>query len=168
MNKTIDIPDWDTYYMGEAFWIASRSPDPRTKHGSIIVKNHKPISQGYNGYPKDCNDAKMPNEPPQKYKVILHSEVNAILFANESLEGATIYVTGMPCSQCLCKIIQKGITRIVYGPQNSFMLDESEKKVIEILLQEHPELEVVEYINPDITYWCKQYLKKIKTLFEKT
>jgi dCMP deaminase len=46
----------------------------------------------------------------------VHAESNAILNAAKNgtkVEGATIYVTFPPCSQCAAAIIQAGITRVI-------------------------------------------------------
>ncbi|ARB06007.1 hypothetical protein fHeYen901_234 [Yersinia phage fHe-Yen9-01] len=48
----------------------------------------------------------------------IHAELNAILFAarnGSSIEGATMYVTLSPCSDCAKAIAQSGIKRLVYA-----------------------------------------------------
>ena len=88
------------------------------------------MSTGYNGVPsglKHCNQYfTMDNlKEPEFYnqhgdfskKFELHAEQNAILFAGKvftSCEGATLYTTLSPCSDC-CKLIAgAGIKRVVY------------------------------------------------------
>lgn len=116
MNKI----SWDDYFMIQAIWASSRSPDQSTQHGSIIVdKNNKVIAQGYNGFPRGCVDHVMPQTRPEKYEVFIHSETNAILNANKSLDGSTLYVSGFPCIRCWCNIIQSGVSRVVFGPIKS-------------------------------------------------
>lgn len=111
---------WDDYFMVQALWAPMRSPDESTRHGSFIVsKDNVPIAQGYNGFPRGCNDELMPQTRPEKYDVIIHSELNAIFNANSSVEGATLYVSGPPCVRCWCAIIQVGIIRVIYGPVRS-------------------------------------------------
>ena len=47
----------------------------------------------------------------------IHAEMNAIIWAARkgiSIEGATIYVTLEPCSECSKNLIASGIKRIVY------------------------------------------------------
>jgi len=100
-----------------AFWASKRSPDESTKCGCVLVnKNNQIVGLGYNGYPRKVDESKMPKERPEKYPPILHSEENAILNCSSSLEGATAYITGPPCIHCWAHIIQKGITKVVYGP----------------------------------------------------
>lgn len=100
-----------------AFWASKRSPDESTKCGCVLVnKNKQIVGLGYNGYPRKVDESKMPKTRPEKYPPILHSEENAILNCNSNLEGATAYITGPPCIHCWSHIIQKGISRVVYGP----------------------------------------------------
>ena len=76
------------------------------------------ISTGFNGLPvgvKDTNDRL--GDRATKYKMILHAEENAIMFAKQKLDGCSIYVTGMPpCAHCAALIIQSGI-KFVYVPE---------------------------------------------------
>jgi len=48
----------------------------------------------------------------------IHSEINAILFADsDKLPGSTLYVTAPPCVRCAVQIIQCGIEKVVcYAP----------------------------------------------------
>lgn len=108
---------WDDYFMVQTLWSKVRSPDGSTQYGCIIVdKRGRPVGQGYNGYPRNIDDSKMPQTRPEKYPPILHSEENAISNSVGDIEGATLYVTGPPCTHCWAHIIQKGIKRVVYGP----------------------------------------------------
>lgn len=109
--------DWDDYFMIQAMWAKVRSPDSSTQHGCVLVdKCGRLIGQGYNGYPRNIDDSKMPQTRPEKYPPILHSEENAILNSTRDLWNATAYVSGPPCIHCWAHIIQKGIKRVVYGP----------------------------------------------------
>lgn len=120
---------WDDYFMVQAFWASERSPDESRQYGCIIINKHDvPIAQGYNGFPHGCDDENMPQTRPEKYEVILHAELNAILNATESLCGATLYVSGIPCVRCWCAIVQTGISRVVYGPVNSKTVKDSPHK----------------------------------------
>ncbi len=108
---------FDDYFMVQTLWAKTRSPDTSTQCGCIIVdKRGRIIGQGYNGYPRGIDDDKMPQTRPEKYPPIIHSEENAILNVTGDLEGATVYVTGPPCTHCWAHIIQVGIKRVVYGP----------------------------------------------------
>ena len=106
---------WDKRFLKLAEHIASWSKDPSTKCGAVITRDKRIISQGFNGFPEGVNDSieRLTNRE-LKYKMVIHSEVNAILYANCDLTDCTIYVWPMPpCSRCACQIIQSGIKRIV-------------------------------------------------------
>jgi dCMP deaminase len=123
------VPSWDEFYMGLVFWMASRSKDPNTQHGALIVDvNHRPLGFGYNGAPTKISDKDIDWRRPEKYPYIIHAEANAIDHSGgqyNSLSDCTIYITGMPCPPCMLRIIGKGMRRIVFGPQGSNMLDEA-------------------------------------------
>ena len=112
------LNDWDKRYLDIADQISSWSKDPSTKIGAIVVgKKGQILTQGYNGFPrgiKDCPD-KYSNRI-LKYDYIVHAEENAIYNATNSgvpLEGAAMYITGLPtCHRCAKAIIQVGIKRV--------------------------------------------------------
>ncbi len=113
MNK------WSERYMDIAKSVATWSKDPSTKVGAVVVGDKGQIlSQGYNGFPRDVKDTKDRYENrEEKYKYIVHGEMNAIYNAchsGASLNGATLYVTGLPvCSECAKGIIQVGIKKVI-------------------------------------------------------
>lgn len=92
------------------------SKDPRTKVGALILRDDgSPISWGYNGFPRGILETEdLWNNREEKYKRVLHAESNAIDFARESLKGATIFCSLFPCSNCAARIVQSGITRVVF------------------------------------------------------
>ena len=112
--------NWDEYFMGIALLSAKRSKDPNTQVGACITSTNKRIvGIGYNGLPIGCDDQAFPwtNKGgflDTKYAYVVHAEPNAILNANSSLLGCTIYVTLFPCHECAKLIIQSGIKEIVY------------------------------------------------------
>lgn len=107
--------DWDQWFLGLADYVGTASKDPSTKVGSIIVGDkNRIISLGYNGIPHGVPDNSFILQDRNiKYKMVLHAEQNALLWANEKLEGASLYVTLFPCYECAKAIIQKGIRRVV-------------------------------------------------------
>ncbi len=106
----------DTRYIRMARIWAENSYCVRRKVGALIVKDKMIISDGYNGTPAGfeniCEDENGRTKP-----YVLHAEANAITkvakSANSS-EGATLYITAMPCIECAKLIIQAGIIRVVY------------------------------------------------------
>ena len=112
------LNNWDKRYLDMADIVASWSKDPSTKIGAIAVgKKGQLLAQGYNGFPRGVEDC--PNKYKDrilKYDYIVHAEENAIYNActnGVSLEGASMYVTGLPtCHRCAKAIIQVGIKRV--------------------------------------------------------
>jgi dCMP deaminase len=131
-------PKWDEYYLAMAFVVAQRSFDPSSKCGTVIVsKDNRVLSTGYNGPIKGSVDSQIPLTRPQKYCHMIHGEENALLAYSGSfqdIQGSTAYVTGRPCHKCLRMMLQKGITRIVYGPNVTKVVDQSDIDAQEIML----------------------------------
>jgi len=117
--------DRDSRYMGLAWMYASFSKDPSTQVGAVIVDQsvNSMLGLGYNGPPRKIDDNSFSWERPprdnpdafSKYDIIVHAELNAIDRCGCSdLSGATLYVTAMPCSDCMLEIIRKEIVKVVY------------------------------------------------------
>ena len=84
----------------------------------IVGSKGQVLSQGYNGFPRGVNDhAERYNDRKEKHKYVVHAEMNAIYnasYTGVSLDGATIYVYGLPvCNECAKGIIQVGIKSVV-------------------------------------------------------
>jgi dCMP deaminase len=110
------VPSREDRYMGLCFWYASFSKDPRTQNGAIIVTSENiPLGMGYNGPPKEILDLDVDWDRPQKYPFIKHAERNAIDHSCRTLmKGSTIYVTAVPCHDCMLDIVDAGIKKVVY------------------------------------------------------
>lgn len=106
---------WDKRFMALAEHIASWSLDPSTKVGAVIVDDKKRIiSVGFNGFPRGIADDARLNDKTEKYEHIIHAEINALTFAQRSLDGCTLYVWPLPpCARCATQIIQNSIARVV-------------------------------------------------------
>lgn len=110
---------WDKRFMRIARDIATWSKDPSSKIGAVIVNDERRIlATGYNGFPRGIADSDdRLNDREQKYAMIVHAELNALmnaLYSGVSVKGATLYVYGLPiCSDCTKSVIQSGIARIV-------------------------------------------------------
>lgn len=107
--------NWSERFLDLASYIAEWSKDPSTKCGAVITRGNKIISLGFNGFPSGVldYDARL-NDRELKYKMVIHAEVNALLFAKGDLSDCTLYVVPMPpYSRCAAQIIQAGIKKIV-------------------------------------------------------
>ena len=109
------MTDWNQRFMDLAHHVASWSKDPSTKVGAVIVNDKKQvISMGYNGFPRGVHDCKERyNDRVVKLQFVAHAERNALDNALVDAEGATLYSTLYPCSECAKGIIQRGIKRVV-------------------------------------------------------
>lgn len=108
--------NWDEWFLGLAEYTASRSKDPSTKCGAVIVRPDRTIAAlGYNGFPRGISDAEeLLANREEKYKRVIHCEMNAILTAREPLPGYTLYVWPfLTCERCAVHVIQAGIKRVV-------------------------------------------------------
>lgn len=120
--KPHSIISWDEFFMGLASMSALRSKDPSSQVGACIASpDHKVISIGYNGMPRNCSEDKLTwnkniGTLDNKYLYVCHAEFNAILnvIGDRNLKGCTIYVNLFPCNECAKAIIQSGITEVVY------------------------------------------------------
>jgi len=114
---------WDRRYLKLAYGIAQWSKDPSSKIGAITVGSKgQVLSQGFNGFPRGLkDDFTRLHDRETKYKYVVHAEMNAIYNATyngTSLDGATLYVYGLPtCYECAKGVIQVGIKRVVMPNQ---------------------------------------------------
>jgi dCMP deaminase len=104
-----------------ARFISQWSKDPSTQTGAVIADSKRRIiSVGYNGLAMGVDDTvkeRLENRDI-KYKVIVHCERNAIIFANRCLDGCTLFTWPfMSCATCAAMVIQAGIKRCV-APYN--------------------------------------------------
>lgn len=112
--------DWNQYFMSIALLASQRSPCNRLKVGSVIVKNNRIISMGYNGYISGAPHISRVRDNHEQS--IIHSEVNALADCAKrgaSLENGqnvsvSIYVTHYPCLNCFRSIAATGIKKVVY------------------------------------------------------
>ncbi len=117
MAQTLD--KWDKRYLALAKEVSTWSKDPSTQVGAVTVGAKKEVlSQGFNGFPRGIEDSDARyNHRQTKYKFVVHAEMNAIYnatYSGVSLDGATLYVYGLPiCSECAKGIIQVGIKKVV-------------------------------------------------------
>lgn len=111
-----DKNKWDRRFLELAKLIASWSKDPSTQTGAVIVDSKgRIVSTGYNGLAQGVEDLpERLNNRDLKYKMFVHCERNAIIFAQQPLEGCTLYTWPfMSCGACAAMVIQTGIKRIV-------------------------------------------------------
>jgi len=121
MSKELSMkkrPDWDEYFLKLAMLASERATCPRMHCGCVLVKNKDVIATGYNGsIPGDlhCEDVGCLVMDNHCVRTV-HAEMNAVVQAakrGHAVEGATAYVTNMPCTTCAKALITAGIKRVV-------------------------------------------------------
>ncbi len=109
--------NWNDYFLEMAHLVASKSKDPNTKVGCVIVTEDKVVAAtGYNGLPRGVADKPERMERPAKYLWTSHAEENAVAQAARvgmPLKGGIAYVTHMPCSRCARTLVQAGVVAVI-------------------------------------------------------
>ena len=101
--------------MSLAELVSTWSKDPSTQVGAVIVdSDNRVVSLGFNGLPRGAKDDhdRLHNREV-KYALTMHAEMNAVLFAQRSLNGCTVYVTQPPCSHCAGVLAQSGVSKVI-------------------------------------------------------
>ncbi|MBI5123129.1 dCMP deaminase family protein [Candidatus Roizmanbacteria bacterium] len=123
-------PSWDEYFMMMANIVKNRADCLRRQVGSVIVRDFRIISTGYNGTPhkiKNCSEGgclrclrrdkgEIKGYEYEESCVCIHGEQNAIIQAayhGSSTKGSTLYTTANPCSSCAKILANAGIVRVV-------------------------------------------------------
>lgn len=164
--------EWDEYFMGIAETVALKSRDPSSKMGCVIVdEKRRPVSFGYNGMVQGADESKMTLvERPMKYYFVLHSEMNALIFAKKDLTGCTLYNRVATCENCLKHCLQAGIRRFVYkelrvrshqtGDKRSMTNPDTDEAIIRLLVS-LPKVETLNLSNG------KTYIEDILSAYKK-
>ena len=126
-------PTWDHYFMTLASLAARRSNCMRRQVGCVLVREKRVMSTGYNGTPRNitnCNEGGCPRcngggggGTSLANCLCIHAEENALLEAGRERvgPGAVLYCNTCPCLTCTIKIIQVGITEVVFS--RSYYMD---------------------------------------------
>ena len=103
-------------YMECAEAFAKCSVGIRLQVGSVIVKNNRIISCGYNALPEHISGSLEDADGKTKPEV-RHSEKNALMGlvkSNESSQGASLFCTHACCYFCAVDIVDSGIRELYY------------------------------------------------------
>ena len=103
-------------YMKCAEAFAECSNATRLKVGSVIVKDNRIISCGYNGHAQHINDpCELPDGSTDPR--LRHSEKNSLMGlvrSNQSAVGATMFCTHSCCVLCAIDVVDAGISAVYY------------------------------------------------------
>jgi dCMP deaminase len=108
-------PTLEYVFMRMAYALAERSTCLRKKVGVVLTdpEMQHAYCLGYNGSerggPNQCESLK-----PGKCNCV-HAEMNALTKNNANITGATCFVTTSPCPVCAKLLVNRGISRVIYG-----------------------------------------------------
>lgn len=108
---------WDQYFMNIADVVKTRSLDPKTQVGAVLVslKDNRIISTGYNSLCSGMDDTSVDwSDREYVHKIVIHAETNAILYAQSKFEDAILYTTLSPCKDCIKLLSATKIRKIIY------------------------------------------------------
>ena len=136
---------WVDAFMDTAERFAQLSSAKRLKVGSVVVKDNRIISIGYNGMPSGwdntCEDVIEVHEDggviTKTKDEVIHAEANAIsklAKSGDSGNGADLFCTHAPCIHCAKIIYGAGIKKVYYrhSYRDTIGLDFLEKCGIDI------------------------------------
>jgi dCMP deaminase len=120
---------WVDAFMDTADRFAQLSSAKRLQVGSVVVKDNRIISIGYNGMPagwtNECEEIVEVHEDggvvTKTKDEVIHAEANAISKLardGESGYGASLFCTHAPCIHCAKLIYGAGINKVYY--RNSY------------------------------------------------
>jgi len=115
-------PGWDLWFMRHAYVTAQRGSCRRKRVGALVVRDadKRIISGGYNGAPRGLPDCLTVGcdvrviDGRESCVRTLHAESNALDLCGALRGSHTLYATVIPCRNCALRILQHGITRVVY------------------------------------------------------
>jgi dCMP deaminase len=132
--------------MSLAWQVSTRSTCERLAVGAVIVdpQTKRMISTGYNGSVRGQPHCTGSDElltaggclcSNRRCMRTIHAEINAVVFAKESLDGKVIFVTHEPCENCTKVLAQAGIKKVFFSEDygnvhNKYLRGEMEWKKI--------------------------------------
>lgn len=114
--------------------ISKRSTCSSRASVGVVIANYEGVilSTGYNGAPTGlphCDDFACLFDADGHCVRAIHAEENAIIFCalyGRSPAGGIVYSTHSPCAKCAVKLIQAGISKVVYRePYKDFEIAET-------------------------------------------
>ena len=151
-------------YMSMAYRYASKSKDPSTQVGAVLVHPEYGLIEGsYNHIPENLQIHPSRWERPNKEYYVEHAERNVIYNAAKKgiiCEGLTLYCTWPCCSACARAIIQSGISKVV-GHKKLFDLTPERWKT-----SINKAMKMLDEAGVDVEWWSGK-VKHIEIRFDK-
>lgn len=112
----------------KAYEQATKSPDPSTQNGALVVSRtnnaeYKILGAGENRFPRGVTSSpERWNDRALKYKLVHHAERSALGNALRTqhiphLDGHTLVCPWAACTECAKQIIEDGVTTLVIHKQ---------------------------------------------------
>lgn len=143
MTNPLNTARLQTWAIEMAHHVAKLSKDPSTKVGAVLFdEKRRIVSAGYNGFARGVADTddRLSNRDV-KYRLVLHAEKNAILFATGPTHGCTMVVTHPCCAQCAALIIQAGVAHVMW-PKPAAEFEERWRQDIVLTREQFTEADV--------------------------
>ena len=136
-----------------------RSHDSETQVGCVLVDsaNYTPIAAACNGFISGALDDRLPTTRPEKYKYIVHSEMNMLAncaMNGRAIDGNFLVCTHSPCTNCMRILYQAGIRKVIVKEKYRDYED----------LLKMKDLEIVESITPEGYFQLTYHIKCPKTI----
>jgi len=100
--------------LGQAYQLATLSPDKSNQNGAIIDHYGIQVGQGFNHFPKGVTPT---DKRPEKYQRIAHAEFAACLSLSKSRhpvdDGTAMFCPWATCMPCALSILCSGIGGLV-------------------------------------------------------
>ena len=125
--------NWDSYYLDMLDIVRKRSSDKQTQVATILVENKRILSTGYNGWPSGIDN--LPDTRQEKYKWMIHGEINAIVNCAFRPTNPICYITGTPCNVCNKAMWNFGVRKIISLNQSFKCLNEDDLEVLFKLIE---------------------------------
>ena len=113
------------------------------KVGSVLVsvKNNRIISTGYNSIAPNLNDDDINwSQRNLISDIVIHAEMNVLLYCESKFEESILYTTSSPCVSCLKMLSASKIKKIIY--KHEYKDIDKVKKLSKFF-----KIELVEYQN---------------------
>lgn len=135
--------------------VSGWSKDPSTKTGAVLVSpDRKDVILGYNGFPQRMADEQaLYDNRTEKYDRIIHCEMNAVMQAQRSVKGYTLYTWPfLSCSRCAAHMVAAGISRVVAPlPSEDGASRWADAFARSRTYFREAQIEVVEYVHPGLS-----------------
>ena len=135
-------PVWCEYMMNIAEAVKLRSPDFYKVGGVLVsIKDNRIISTGYNSIASNLDDDNIDwSQRDFINDVVIHAEMNVLLYSRSNFEDSILYITTSPCVSCLKMLSATNIKKIIYKHEYK---DIDKVKKLAIFLN----IELIEYEN---------------------